>query len=219
MFTLLYLGLLNGRYFHLSVPFVVVFCITLIHDWGHDTNMHFQQSSFLFTCDIFMTLPRNSFILGGPGYAQLFTMVDPGDVALEPHRLSGNRTTLLSDLKADTCVSITNEINGRYLWIKVMPLHPYLFRGAFSVFITGRDLSCSPMDGISVAVQPACGINGTCNIAIPCVAQVPTQMGELNFCKYRCSTPVVWDFIAMHITRFWFNTNTLMELCEVWFSN
>ena len=157
--------------------------------------------------------------LGGPSYAQLFTMVGPGDVALEPHRLSGNRTTLLSDRKADTCFSITNEINGRYLWIKVMPLHPYLFRDAFSVFITGRDLSCSPMDGILVAVQPACDINGTCNIAIPCVAQVPTQMGELNYCKYRCLTPVIWDFIAMHITRFWSNTNTLMELCEVWFSN
>ena len=160
-----------------------------------------------------------SFFPGGPDYAQLFTMIGPGDVARDPHRLSGNRTTFLSDQNADTCVSITRELNGRLSWIKLLPLHHHTFKYAFSVFITGRDLSCSPIDGILVAVQPVCNTNGTCNTAIPCVAQLLPQMADLEYCKYRCVTSVVWEFIVIHITQFWSNANNAIKLCEVWFSN
>ena len=155
----------------------------------------------------------------GPGYVQFFSTEDPGDVARDPYRLGDNRTALLGDHSTNTCIHVTMRNNDRFMWMKLMPLRSYLFQESFSVFIVGRSISCSPIDGVAVAVQPTCGNNGTCDFARSCVAKWSPNVGEQDYCQYSCIAPVDWDFVVIYVKQPWPIQNTLITLCEVWFSN
>ena len=158
------------------------------------------------------------FCPGGHNYVQIFN-TDPLALVLNSPQLSKDRTMILTDKKMTTCTSYDYNLNNNLVWFKVQTPRSYLFGKTFSVFVAGRDISCSPIDGIRVAVQPACSANGNCTNALPCTAKKAPPKAGLLVCEYRCQTLDRWDFVATYSTNPALVSNREIELCEIWFSN
>ena len=156
---------------------------------------------------------------GGYNYVQIFLNTDPLVLGGNSSQLSNHRTTILTDNDMTTCISRVHNPNNHTVWFKVLPHRSYLFGKTFSVFIAGGDISCSPVDGISVAVQPTCNENGNCTNAVTCTGKIaPPTAGQL-VCEYRCQTLGRWDFVATYTTNRALIFDSDLELCEIWFSN
>ena len=155
---------------------------------------------------------------------QIFSNLQPLDVANQPLRLSDERTTMLTDSSVATCYNITHDSGTNLRWAKVLPPRSYLFGKTFSVFVAGRYSSCSPIDGISVAVQPSCdalshNFTCTCTKPVPCVATRAPQAASLLICEYRCQVFDVWEFIVVYAGHAVSAPADALELCEIWFTN
>ena len=149
---------------------------------------------------------------------QIFSNRDPEDVARNQVYLSNDRTALLTDSAMATCFTVPHNSNRHLLWMKVLTSRAYLFGKVFSAFVAGKKFSCSPVDGISVAVQPSCHGNGNCIPAVPCTARKAHQKAGLFVCEFQCKTLTTWTFVAININDGGLDFDGYQELCEIWFS-
>ena len=150
---------------------------------------------------------------------QIFSDPQPMDVARHSLRLSEERTTTLTDNSMSTCYTICYDFRMNWRWIKVLPLRSYLLGKTFSVFVAGRYPSCSPIDGISVAVQPKCTLNHTCTKPAPCKVMAVPQTTSLMVCEHRCHVFYVWDFVTIYLGLADSSSAVGLELCGIWFTN
>ena len=157
--------------------------------------------------------------IGGYDNVQIFSDLQPLDVARHSLRLSEERTTMLTDNSMSTCYSIYSDFRINWRWIKVLPMRSYLLGKTFSVVVAGRYASCSPIEGLSVAVQPACTLNHTCTKPAPCIVMGNPQTKNLMVCEHRCQVSGIWDFVAVYLGHVDSSSAVGLDLCEIWFTN
>ena len=155
---------------------------------------------------------------GGYDYMHTFSRLTPLDVVRSSLQMGDTRTATVTDGVVDTCFRVTYNPNRRFLWAKVLPFRAHLFGKLFSVFIAGENISCSPIDGILVALQPVCDENGQCENTVPCIARKAAQKARLLVCEYQCKTIVNWNFVAVYINHLGSIPIGDLEICEIWFS-
>ena len=158
-----------------------------------------------------------SICTGGYNYVQLFSRLSSLDI-VRGSQLVDAKTTMMTDGVMDTCFRVTYNPNRRFLWAKVLPFRAHLFGKLFSVLIAGENISCSPIDGILVALQPVCDENGQCENTVPCIARKASQRARLLVCEYQCKTIVNWNFVAVYINHLGSIPIGDLEICEIWLS-
>ena len=140
-------------------------------------------------------------------------------VAANLIKLSSNRTKLLTDENPITCISLMSFSLQPSSWAKFIPNESYIKRAVFSINLMGHGFICSPIDGISVALQPQCRDAGTCNNAEPCKAGKSSHQGIHSVCEYQCASHLEWEFVVVYLRPLAiYHGENPPELCEMWFS-
>ena len=155
---------------------------------------------------------------GGHDYTHIISNLYQLDDVRKPILVSYERTTILTDNVMDSFLNITHHSRRNLLWAKILPSRFYLLGKILIVLVAGRHFSRSPVNGLSVSVQPTCNGNWDCENAAKCKAKLLPVKAGMFLCEYRCKIPSASDFVAVYINN---NAVTLeaTELCEIWFSN
>ena len=156
---------------------------------------------------------------GGSNYVQIFENIDVR-IPMAKFEMSKDRTHLLRDHLMWTCITVPDDPLKNNDVLKVLPGRPHHFKRHFVVHIAGRGLSCSPVDGIRVFIQPTCVDAANCPTILPCVSLREYTMTDLTVCKFRCESQEFLDFALVDIASFNLHAEVsiVREVCEIWFS-
>ena len=155
---------------------------------------------------------------GGSNYVQFFSDQQPVTIAANQTALSSDRTPLLTDHDFTTCISRSST--NSYMWAKVQPSEFFVRRKTVSVQLAGKGITCSPLGGISIGLQPSCDDGSDCINTQPCVTRQAPQREGLHVCDYHCVTTTDWQFVVAYLSHLAADPGGYTpELCEIWFVN
>lgn len=124
-------------------------------------------------------------------------------------------TSLFTDKDETTCLAMFNDDTNTF--IAILPIGQ-IKRTTFYVIVNGKDISCSPLNGLMVRPYSTCGDSYGACAGTYCITMADTPDDDSNTiaCRLRCTCSGSCADVLLSVTRFSAMQDS-WEICEVAF--